>query len=457
MLSMLAGAHRVKHCLSAANTIEEMSLRTQCRYNAGYEHPIVEYTGVNQPAPGSIETQVAIVGGGIAGLWLLNLLRKQQIDTLLLEQASLGGVQTMASQGMIHGGLKYTLDATSTTDKLNSAASAIAEMPQRWRDCFAGNGDLDLSGVKLTHPDYYMFAAGTLGKLSSFFASKALQGRIERLPPTHFPPTLQNAGFSGSVYRLNDPVVDVGSLLRVLSEPHQPQLLQATVNGLRFDAAQQIRSLTTASGLEVRARTFIFCAGAGNQFFADQLRAAGHKTAPATQLRPLHQVFVQHEQLAPFYAHCLTGVRSPEPRLTITSHGRNDSFGWYIGGALATGGVKRSMREQIEFCRAELQTVLPWINWSEARYHCLRVDRAEPAQTDGNKPDTAVAASCANALLCWPTKLALVPSLGELVVHELVGGELGREHQSEPSVNPSPVTNAATNHPTPPVAGTPWL
>ncbi|HCC44093.1 MAG TPA: FAD-binding oxidoreductase, partial [Gammaproteobacteria bacterium] len=50
---------------------------------------------------------IAILGGGIAGLWLLNLLVSRGYSVVLLEKEALGAGQTIASQGMIHGGVKY--------------------------------------------------------------------------------------------------------------------------------------------------------------------------------------------------------------------------------------------------------------------------------------------------------------------------------------------------------------
>ena len=57
----------------------------------------------------SYSTDIVIFGGGIAGLWLLDRLRIQGYQVILLESSSLGGGQTYASQGIIHGGLKYAL------------------------------------------------------------------------------------------------------------------------------------------------------------------------------------------------------------------------------------------------------------------------------------------------------------------------------------------------------------
>ncbi|MDF1622160.1 MAG: FAD-dependent oxidoreductase, partial [Pseudohongiella nitratireducens] len=56
------------------------------------------------------DSQITIVGGGIAGLWLLNRLCLAGYDAILLDKGGLGSGQTLASQGIIHGGLKYALN-----------------------------------------------------------------------------------------------------------------------------------------------------------------------------------------------------------------------------------------------------------------------------------------------------------------------------------------------------------
>jgi glycerol-3-phosphate dehydrogenase len=94
--------------------------------------------------PSVISTDVLIVGAGVAGLWLNARLRRQGFSTVLVESASLGGGQSVKSQGIIHGGAKYALHGA-----LTGASEAIADMPRRWREALAGNGELDLSGVRL--------------------------------------------------------------------------------------------------------------------------------------------------------------------------------------------------------------------------------------------------------------------------------------------------------------------
>lgn len=87
---------------------------------------------------------IAIVGGGVSGLWLLNRLRALGYDAHLFEKEVLGAGQTMAGQGIIHSGAKYGL-AGAERDPLTE----LAQMPDRWKKCLAGNGEIDLRGVKV--------------------------------------------------------------------------------------------------------------------------------------------------------------------------------------------------------------------------------------------------------------------------------------------------------------------
>jgi len=105
-----------------------------------------------------LSVDISIFGGGIAGLWALARLRQAGYQAVLFQQGAFGGVQTLASQGIIHGGSKYAL-----TGKLTAASQAIADMPGIWRDCLSGTGELDLSAVSLPVSAYllqYQFRTG---------------------------------------------------------------------------------------------------------------------------------------------------------------------------------------------------------------------------------------------------------------------------------------------------------
>lgn len=353
------------------------------------------------------EVDVAIVGGGIAGLWLCALLSRRGYACVLLEADALGGAQTLASQGMIHGGLKYALAGS-----LTGASEAIARMPGRWRKCLAGDGEIDLSGLTLLSECYYLFAAdSTLGKLTTFFASRSLRGRIEHLDRRRFPPALADPGFRGVVYAVDDFVLDTRQLVTALQTLCAGRTYR---HELRAGAAEVVDDgvLLHLDGTRLLARRLVLCAGAGTRALLDGLGL----DSPRMQLRPLHQVLVRHDYPHPLYAHCLTGIRRGEPRITITSHKAGDGWLWYLGGQLASDGVAMAPDALVRHARRELEVCLPWIGWQGAEYSTLRVDRAEPAQDTGHRPDEAFTEAQGPAVVAWPTKLSLVPDLGDRVL-----------------------------------------
>ena len=96
---------------------------------------------------------------------------------------------------------------------------------------------------------------------------------------------------------------------------------------------------------------------------------------------------------------------------------------------------------------------MPWIDWSAASISTLRIDRAEPRQDLGTKPDEACVVRCANAMLCWPTKLSLVPDLGDQLLNAIEPPVQSATPYTVLSVNPG-----ADNHvERVAVAKAPWL
>src|SRR5690606_36157866 len=179
-------------------------------------------------------TDITILGGGIAGLWLLNRLRAQGFEVVLLERDALGAGQTTAAQGILHGGLKYALSGV-----LSPASSAIAGMPERWRQCLRGEGDVDLRECRVLAPHYYMWSSGGVrSRLKSFLGSKALRGRIDALSAAAYPDFLRGQSLSGTLYQLTDFVVDTPSLLQTLAAPHKGRLFRTGDTPLKLERAE---------------------------------------------------------------------------------------------------------------------------------------------------------------------------------------------------------------------------
>ena len=385
--------------------------------------------------PSVISTDVLIVGAGVAGLWLNARLRRQGFSTVLVESASLGGGQSLKSQGIIHGGAKYALHGA-----LSGASEAIADMPRRWREALDGKGELDLSGVRLLSDAHYLWSPGTIaGNLTSFFASKAVRGRVDQVKGEQLPPALQHPKFKGKVYRLAELVVDVPSLINRLAELAGDSLLAGKQIEPLYEGDELIG--LRVDGTDIHAQRIVLSAGGGN---ADLLKAVGI-SQPQMQRRPLHMVLVKGPTLKPLYAHCLGG--GTKPRITVTTHPAADGqWVWYLGGDLAEAhGVAREPEAQIAVARKELEALLPWVDLSQAQWATLRVDRAEPAQSGLVRPDNAFLDSQKRLMVGWPTKLALAPDFTDRVLSVL----------SREGIHPTPQP-ALANVPKPPIAVPVW-
>ena len=167
-----------------------------------------------------VNVDIAIIGGGIAGLWLLNRLCNNGYNAVLFEHDSLGNMQTMASQGMIHGGIKYALGGA-----LTGASEAIADMPDHWRSCLRGEGDVDLSDAKVLSEHFYMWSTQSItSKVTSFFASKVTRGRVDAVAKSERPEVFQSDAFRGSLYKLVDLVLDVPSVVSTLVENYKDRI-----------------------------------------------------------------------------------------------------------------------------------------------------------------------------------------------------------------------------------------
>lgn len=370
----------------------------------------------------TVETDVVVIGGGIAGLWLFRTLNTLGYRAVLLEQDSLGGGQTIKSQGIVHGGTKYTL-----TGQLTNASQAIAGMPDRWRNALAGEGDVadpDLSEARILSEYHYLWSPGDIGsRMTSFFASKALRGRVDRLSKDRFPAIFKHDGFRGKVYQLNEIVLDIATVTQALVQGLEDKTVKVDWSEqgnarLNKDSQGNIDSieLTEANGENVllKARRYVLAAGEGTEAL---LNTWGVK-APKMQVRPLHMVMVRHKHPEPIYAHCLG--TTPLPRITVTSHPDSDGkWVWYLGGGIAEDGVKQSAEALIATAKKEMKALLPWVDLDQAEWDTLRVNRAEPKQNRLLRPDAAFCQPVANGIVTWPTKLALAPNLSDEVIRLL--------------------------------------
>lgn len=393
-----------------------------------------------------IHLDIAIIGGGVAGLWLANRLKNTGFSFALFEANALGSSQTLASQGMIHGGMKYTLAGS-----LTGASEAIADMPRHWRACLCGEGDVDLRHTRILSDHFFMWSGEDLAsKVASFFASKITRGRVDSVSYDRRPPLLRHKDFSGSLYRLEDLVIDTPSLIADLANNvdgscYQIDWAQAQ---LVCDAGNRVylQIASPEGDIHIHAQRVVLTAGQGN---ASLLASLG-LDQPAMQLRPLQQVMLKHHHPFDFYGHCLG--RETTPRLTISSHRLPDgAHVWYLGGSLAEKGAGMEAQALIELAKEELASLIPWVNLEGAEWATLPIARAEPLQPGLVRPDNAFVApapAVENLLVGWPTKLTLAPNLANRVLESLA------QHGIFPS-HPPPTAIGDYLMPAP-LAKTPW-
>jgi glycerol-3-phosphate dehydrogenase len=365
----------------------------------------------------TVETDIAIIGGGIAGLWLLNRLRQQGYSVILLESGTLGGGQTNKAQGILHGGVKYALQGA-----LTPSANAIADMPMIWKQCLEGYGEINLSHVPVLSQQQYLWSNGGLtSKLTAFFAGLALKSNMQSLSKESFPEFFKHSDFQGQVYSLDEMVIDVPAVVRELMKPHQDVIFKIDPieeDQLQLDENNCLVSLTIKAEplppLQVHAQKFIFTGGAGNALVLKKLK----QPSISMQKRPLHMVLVKHEITSPLYAHCL-GLSST-PRITITTHKSHDGKPvWYLGGQIAEDGTNRSAEAQIAFAKKELAELFPWLDFSTAEFSSFFIERAESQQPGGGRPESCYAKEIQNMLIAWPTKMALAPQLAKEIIQQL--------------------------------------
>ena len=358
-----------------------------------------------------------IFGGGIAGLWTLSEATRLGYRSILLEAFTLGSGQTIASQGIIHGGLKYTLQGMMT-----GSARRIREMPLIWRKSLGGEQSPDLSQTKVRSPHCYLWRTESLSsRLGMFGAKMGLQVVPQNLAPEDAPEVLTNC--PGSIGVMEEQVVSPYSLITNFADTFRNQIFKYDPEQLKFQldssgniTAVQIQT-TTGEPLVIKTTAVLLTAGRGNERLRTQARPqADSNNSPCMQTRPLHMALVRGDVPA-FSGHCVDGAKT---RVTITSD--TDSQGrtvWQLGGQVAEVGVKMTRPELISHAASELAACMPGIDLAGLEWNTYAVDRAEGVTKSGLRPETPQILRDGNLLTAWPTKLALAPRLAEEVCQNL--------------------------------------
>ena len=347
-----------------------------------------------------------IIGGGISGLWLAAELKARDIPCCVIEKNKLGQGQTLASQGMIHGGTKYALDGL-----LTKAASEIGSMPARWKQALDGQGSVDLRQVQLEREDQLLWSVESItANLLGFFASKAMRSRMVRIDPKS-EDAFNSPEFKGHLYRLTEPVLKLDTLVAAFADLLTGQIFQAEVIDFIFDGEHVVGVETSLGQLHGEV---IMAAGEGAETLLQKLPS----NRIEMQRRPLAMAVCQLSQPIPkVFGHQL-GAGS-KPKLTVSTHSFDGFQYLYLGGQLAEDGVNQDSDDLCRKAESAVNEALSWLHPNITSTHIFRINRAEPSTREGNRPDTAFVSKTHNMIVAWPTKLALAPALSDQVISML--------------------------------------
>lgn len=353
-----------------------------------------------------LRLDAVIFGGGAAGLWLLDRISRDGGHAVLLESAALGTGQTIASQGIIHGGLKYTLQGL-----LTKSARHIRGMPNLWRDALLGRIAPNLTHTKLRAEGCHLWQTDSLSSKAGMIGARiGLQVKPETVEASDRPAALMNV--PGAVARIAEQVISPSSFVADLLEQYRDRILKIdAASGLEFTLRSpgEVESVHLTSPesdrrLSLVPRQVIFTAGRGNAKLREQVGLS----AAVMQLRPLHMVLARGD-LPELNGHCVDGAAT---RATITTD--IDAQGrkvWQIGGQIAEDGVGLDLQSLIQRTQRELLAVLPGIDLNAVEWSTYLVDRAEGQTPDGKRPETIQVLCAGNVTTGWPAKLALAPVL----------------------------------------------
>ncbi|MCP3852240.1 MAG: hypothetical protein GY694_18675, partial [Gammaproteobacteria bacterium] len=201
---------------------------------------------------------------------------------------------------------------------------------------------------------------------------------------------------------------------------------------------KEIKELKNTDGSQVynislkekvlHSKALILTAGSGNEALLKSLELE----QPQMQCRPLLMPMLKGKknQLPKMYAHCLGA--SALPKMTITSHQREEETVWYLGGEIAESGVGRSVEEQTNIAKKELQSLMPWMDFKSCQWSALAVDRAEPKMPDGSRPVEPAVFRTHQVITAWPVKLAMAPIMVDKIMQELKSAGIEKKSTSQP-------------------------
>jgi len=231
-----------------------------------------------------INIDVAIIGGGIMGLWLLKDLKEQKYQAVLLDCGQLGGQQTCHSHVYIHRGHIYTKEQ-------KQLVQGLSEANHEWAKWIEGNPD-----VVVSKDSYFGFES------EASYEDRTQLWKKWRLGAISTDPSELEALYQGDVKYVASAKVDcldAQQLVRALMTPWRDCIVRIKDSSLRArrlpDASGHIVEAEDTRGkpLQTRCRALVFAAGAGNRRLLKLGAREGAPAEPNLQIRKAHMLVVR--------------------------------------------------------------------------------------------------------------------------------------------------------------------
>lgn len=348
-----------------------------------------------------ISSDVVIIGGGIAGLYTLALFRTRGVEATLLEVDRLGGGQTIAAQGIIHSGIKYSLNYAQPEQ-----GEALRCLPSLWTRLVNGEGEVNLSGTEILSQKIQLW----IRKGARINSTALLQGYdLCQIPLRNLPNSFRNSQWIEDAFEANEPVISIPSLIHSLSSQCRQWIRKIEPSGaiaVKRAADGKVSSLHIGSNI-IAGQLIIFTCGEGNGLFLNAILSK----AVSPFLRPLAMVVFSVSAPISLYGHYIDGGATP--RITITSHVNNGKYILYLGGKLAEQGAAMNDQDLISLSQEWLSEILPSTIFNNRDFNIYRINRAEGICKLNDQRREPVILPNNNAFFAWPVKLSYVPLMAE--------------------------------------------
>lgn len=339
-----------------------------------------------------VKTDIAIIGGGIAGLWLLNKLSKTY-NVVLIENEALGSGQSLASQGLI---------LPRNQEVENKPGEDVYKI---WQDCLNGFGDVDLRTTEILSDQQSLVSQNSLVARFSNFVSHLKYKYLTKqnsIQDIQFVDSLN----AGQFYQLDAKVIDMRSLLESLAKHNMSDIYKADIQEYLHEDGQFKGLKLHHSGrhVELFADAFIFTAGNGN---VRALRELGLK-APSTPAKDQTQIMIKGMSFA---LHGLYTLKNGH-QVQVTAHGQADnSYVWYVSGQWLHQSGKTE-KERIKRIKQAFKNSFPKSDFSKCLWAC---QMSQTYQRDWKAAKRQKVFFTEKAAVAWPANLTTTPLLvGEI-------------------------------------------